>query len=138
MSKNNKPLLKLKVCAKCKLAKPYSEYHKHKINPDGLKYTCKLCRSKEAKEKRLILRKLVLKYYGNKCECCGEDKFEFLALDHINGGGGKHRKEIGGDITLWLIRHNFPEGFRILCHNCNQALGCYGYCPHNTQTTNQN
>ena len=30
----------------------------------------------------------------------------------------------------WLINERFPEGFRVLCHNCNQAIGYYGECPH--------
>ena len=35
----------------------------------------------------------------------------------------------------WLLRHGFPEGFRVLCHNCNQAIGVYGACPHQTGTS---
>ncbi len=71
-----------------------------------------------------------IEHYGGRCECCGEVRYEFLAIDHINGGGEKHRKKIGNKIARWLLRNNFPSGFRILCHNCNQALGHYGYCPH--------
>ena len=76
-------------------------------------------------------REDVLAHYGNKCECCGEDKKEFLSIDHINGGGNKHRKDIGHlNIYVWLKRNNYPKGFRILCHNCNMAKAFYGYCPH--------
>ena len=96
--------------------------------------------SDKAKEtRRLYAKKLrldVLQAYGNKCACCGENGYEFLAIDHINGGGAKQRKELGGQnpFYLWLRRNNYPSGFRILCHNCNQALGAYGYCPHNNLT----
>lgn len=87
----------------------------------------------EILSKRKIARKkereLVIKHYGGRCECCGQSQFEFLAIDHIEGGGGKHRKKVG-NIAPWLIRNNYPDGFRILCHNCNQSLGVYGYCPH--------
>jgi len=31
----------------------------------------------------------------------------------------------------------YPTGFRVLCHNCNQAIGLYGYCPHKTPRTTQ-
>ena len=69
------------------------------------------------------------------CECCGETYLEFLTLDHKNGGGNKHRKQEGlekGSATYWWIIHNdFPEGFRVLCMNCNFSIGMYGYCPHN-------
>ena len=53
-------------------------------------------------------------------------------LDHINGGGRKQRREMGGSLKIykWLIANNFPEGFRLLCMNYNFALGRCGYCPH--------
>ena len=72
-------------------------------------------------------------HYGGKCACCGETEIEFLVIDHINGGGTQHRKEIGkGDkIYRWLRKNNFPEGLRVLCANCNQSYGHYGFCPHN-------
>jgi hypothetical protein len=79
------------------------------------------------------MRLLVLQHYGGKCACCGETEYKFLAMDHINGNGNKHRKEIGsGGKTLyrWLVKNNFPEGFQVLCHNCNVAKGLYGICPH--------
>jgi hypothetical protein len=24
----------------------------------------------------------------------------------------------------------YPPGFRVLCHNCNMAIGLFGVCPH--------
>lgn len=67
-----------------------------------------------------------------RCVCCGEGMLHFLALDHINGGGRKHRQETGGGgFYSWLKRHNYPPGFQVLCHNCNlgrQFNG--GTCPH--------
>lgn len=77
-------------------------------------------------------RKRVIAHYGGKCACCDEDEYEFLAIDHIDGGGNEHRKEInrGGKFHRWLEARGYPEGYRILCHNCNQAIGTYGYCPH--------
>lgn len=75
----------------------------------------------------------VLDYYGGKCVCCGESLKEFLCIDHINGGGTKHRKELKSkhsSMVQWIIRNNYPKEYRVLCHNCNQSLGYYGYCPH--------
>ena len=78
-----------------------------------------------------LRRKLdVISHYGGKCACCGEDRYEFLSIDHINGGGGRHREMIGPHILRWIQKQGYPEGYRILCHNCNQSLGFYGYCPH--------
>ena len=87
------------------------------------------------KEKRKTRKVEVLTYYGGgkaQCACCLENKIEFLCIDHIAGGGTKHRKEVGSGwkMYMWLVSNNFPEGFRTLCHNCNAARGIYGYCPH--------
>lgn len=74
-------------------------------------------------------------YTGDKgmvCDCCGEKTIEFLVLDHINGGGTQHRKKVGSGtgFFLWIIKNNYPSGYRILCHNCNHAVWVYGKCPH--------
>ena len=80
------------------------------------------------------LRIACLSFYGGnppKCNCCKENTYEFLAIDHINGGGNKHKKERGcSSLYAWLVRNNFPDGFQVLCHNCNLAKGFYGACPH--------
>jgi hypothetical protein len=93
------------------------------------------------KNRHAILRLSILQQYSSLipfCACCGEKEINFLCIDHINGGGNKHRKEIsahgkGGNIYNWLYKNNFPEGFQILCHNCNMAKGAYGICPHRKQ-----
>lgn len=75
----------------------------------------------------------VLEHYGGKCACCGESHVEFLAIDHIDGGGNEHRKKLGKSGTtfyFWLRKQGFPDGYRVLCHNCNQSRGYFGYCPH--------
>lgn len=78
------------------------------------------------------LRKEVLNAMGGKCVCCGADRLEFLSVDHINNDGSNHRKEIGGAkaIYRWLKKNNYPEGFQVLCMNCNCAKSWYGICPH--------
>ena len=79
----------------------------------------------------------VMRHYSDgvpQCACCGEQHIEFLTIDHINGGGRKHRKEMPTtNIYLWLIKHKFPKGFRVLCMNCNFAYGIFKYCPHKTK-----
>lgn len=82
----------------------------------------------------LKIKREVLDFYGGKCDCCQETRIEFLSIDHINGGGNKHRQELnisgGKEFYLWLRKNSFPTGYRVLCHNCNQSLGFYHYCPH--------
>lgn len=81
------------------------------------------------------IRREVLEHYGHHCDCCGETREEFLALDHVHGGGNQHRKTITcNSVTVWVYKNNYPEGFRLLCHNCNFSLGAYGYCPHSKET----
>jgi hypothetical protein len=85
-------------------------------------------------EIRLKEKKTVFDHYGNKCFCCGEDKPCFLAIDHIDGHGNQHRKDIGkagSGFYKWLIVNEFPEGFQVLCHNCNMGKHLNGgICPH--------
>lgn len=82
------------------------------------------------KAQRLRDRQAVLNAYGRVCACCSESRYEFLAIDHIEGGGKRHRIQIRIGLDRWLVKNSFPDGYRILCHNCNMALGFYGYCPH--------
>lgn len=83
-------------------------------------------RVKRREQKQSIINK-----YGGKCICCGEKYIEFLTMDHINGDGAQHRKKIGrGNLYKWIITHNYPNTFRVLCYNCNCSIGHYGYCPH--------
>ena len=78
-------------------------------------------------------RILALSNHGGKCTCCDISTYEFLAIDHINGGGTKERKTKYPNSQSFyadLAAHPQPEKYRVLCHNCNSALGYYGYCPH--------
>lgn len=91
---------------------------------------------KMLKERRLMIKKFIIAYYSdgkNCCNCCGEKQIQFLSVDHIDNDGYKHRKIIGpGRLNWWLLRNYLPDGFQILCFNCNTAKGFYGKCPHQT------
>lgn len=112
-------------------SKVHPEYHKryYEKNKDLI--------LKRARTQSNNIRIEVLSHYSKgilKCACCGEALLEFLCIDHINGDGEKHRKLIGISAGRafyhWLKNNNYPNGFRVLCHNCNCAKGFYGYCPH--------
>ena len=65
----------------------------------------------------------VIAYYsqGNMaCSRCGFADIRALSVDHINGGGTKHRSEVGEGRAFWrwLVKNNYPEGYQILCMNC--------------------
>ena len=78
------------------------------------------------------------------CNCCGiHSHVDFLALDHIFGrvemdsipelvAIGYSSKLENNKLKDWIMRNNFPDGFQILCHNCNFAKGYprnNGKCP---------
>lgn len=94
------------------------------------------------RDRRLMLRMQMIAAYGGKCVCCGESEVAFLELDHINGGGRAHRRELGSSSSktmyLWLQKRGWPrEGFQLLCANCNQGRQRNGgTCPHSARKAN--
>lgn len=133
---------KTQKCIDCGVEKPFNEefFYKHANQKSGLYTRCKECFKERSSENGELYRQRMrldaIYHYSNnnpKCACCGENHLEFLALDHINGGGNKERKELkkmGTNMFVYLFKKGYPEGYRVLCHNCNMSLGCYGYCPH--------
>ena len=107
-----------------KITKKYNKNHRKEANE----------RTKKWEQK---IKKVVISYYSNgldKCECCGEEYIEFLTIDHIKGDGNKHRKSFKTSIYSWLIKHNFPVGFRVLCMNCNFARRFGKKCLHEVKS----
>ena len=87
-------------------------------------------------ERQIVQKRCVLAHYGGECcSCCGETEIAFLTIDHIGGGGGKHRAEVGSNIYPWLIKSGFPLGYRVLCMNCNWVMREGRQCPHQAQRT---
>jgi hypothetical protein len=108
--------------------KNYRAVHKEELQKDRELNKGNKRRVDKARHKKL--RQEVLGHYGEKCVCCGEAALEFLAIDHIGGNGKTAGNRSGDKFYRWLKANNWPAGFRTLCHNCNQAIGYYGYCPH--------
>lgn len=99
------------VCIRCGLQPVASKGHKN----------CWDC-VKAHRKSHADLKILIVNAYGGPvCVGCGETEMCCLQMDHINGGGGKHAKEIGGrgKMYRWLRDNDFPPGFRVLCANCN-------------------
>lgn len=140
-----------KFCPKCHIIKPITDFYANKNHQNKCRECyhlqnkewynrnrIKRCKQtilwgKRNKDKRHTydkrakqkLRITVLTHYGNnKCACtqCGETRLPCLSIDHINGGGNKHRKSFlsnsGQAIYRWLFKENYPLGFRTLCMNC--------------------
>ena len=55
--------MKNKICTKCKIEKPLSEFTKFSISNDGLRYRCKECRKKYCKDNAEYLKFYRVKHY---------------------------------------------------------------------------
>ena len=76
-------------------------------------------------------KKACIAHYSNgtmECNYCGFNNIYALCLDHINNDGAKWRKDNftssrgnnGGSNTFNRVKQlGFPEGFQVLCANCN-------------------
>ncbi len=137
-------------CGTCQIQKVLSFDNFYRCNQKyakGYGHICKPCYRKRDGARRVEhnaassrhlkkLRLAALQAYSGKsphCACCRESNLEFLSIDHIHGGGRKHRMELKGKGVVfcrWLRDQGYPPGFRVLCHNCNFSMGIYGYCPH--------
>lgn len=96
--------------------KAYCEAHREKKNMDS-------------KARRYNRKVDVMSRYGGRCACCGEEQVDALCMDHINGDGSVHRKEIGsGRLYKWLQDNDYPAGFQVLCWNCNAVKSIRGKC----------
>jgi len=121
--------------------KKYREKHREKLLILNKKWNFENRVEQSIKKKKIYnrYRMDILIHYSNgvpQCACCGELEYEFLTIDHIAGGGRKHTTTIrmrGNNFYRYLILNNFPDGYQILCMNCNHAIGRQnsdGVCPH--------
>jgi hypothetical protein len=118
-----------KECDPCRL--------KNNANRKARRRTIKgrLAEKVRSRRANVALRIETLEAYGGcRCACCGETLVEFLEIDHINNNGGSHRREInkvgGGKFYRWLRANGYPDGYQVLCSNCNLAKFRSGECPH--------
>lgn len=65
-------------------------------------------------------RSAIICSYGDQCVQCGENKYEKLTIDHVNGRGTQHRKEMTTNIIDYLYNNKVDkDGYQVLCYNCN-------------------
>jgi len=75
------------------------------------------------KARHAVLKYTIFTHYSNgepRCAHCGFKDIRALSIDHINGGGTAHRRSLGSSekFYYWLKKNNFPDGFQVLCMNC--------------------
>lgn len=106
-----------------KIRKQQNDYHKKYYHSGG-----KDIMRERTKKWENETKKKVMFHYSNgeiKCAICGEKDIDVLTIDHIYGGGNRIRTEIlkstasGMHTYRYLIKKGFPEGYRVLCFNCN-------------------
>lgn len=137
----------LKRCYKCELFKE-NKYFSLNTKNGYYNSRCKSCQSEYAKNKLVrtrnnaqrrdaysALKTEIIMALGGFCDCCKITEIEFLTIDHIEGGGRLHRKLLGSKAMYQQIKSDgFPKDkYRVLCYNCNCAIGHYGSCPHQHQ-----
>jgi hypothetical protein len=123
----------MKVCASCKAVRPQTDYAESKVTKGRAVSFCSVCQAKRLRY-RQRLRAEMIRAYGGRCACCGEETPEFLGIDHVYNDGAQERREgksSGFQFYAWLRTRGYPkDGYQLLCHNCNLAKGTYGECPH--------
>lgn len=77
-----------------------------------------------AKNQRIKVE--VLSHYSGgipHCAICRESRLVCLSIDHIRGGGNKHKKDLGIIVVIyqWLRGQGYPDGYQVLCMNCQFA-----------------
>lgn len=141
------------ICKSCSIKKVKEWYKKIATNPklkeklykrhnQWRKENSEIVNGYNRKYSRKVRLDIFSFYGGNppKCACCGEMTYQFLSIDHIKGGGHKHREELkklGYTLYQWLKKNNYPIGYQVLCFNCNQAKGLFGKCPHKKKYENK-
>jgi len=79
-----------------------------------------IAKKRIGKPSRLRHRVAILEMFGNKCAHCGYTDWRALEIDHIHGGGTKHRKTFSSPTMYYKhILSVAGEGFQLLCSNCN-------------------
>ena len=102
--------------------------------------TKKFCKNNKEKinQYRLSVKHDVIKKYGGKCACCGEQQILFLTIDHKNNDGNIDRMKTYGiknpPTTTWYLklkREELRNDLQVLCFNCNLGKHInHGICPH--------
>jgi hypothetical protein len=129
-----------RCCTTCGVVKPleafYAQRHAHSLLNRSTR--CIDCTRASNRARARERKRLVVQHYSGGvgcCACCGVADLAFLSIDHLDGGGTQHRASIKAtenatDFYRWLIKQGYPPGYRVLCYNCNMAIGFYGECPH--------
>lgn len=147
--------VQLLYCSACKGYLPFDSFSNAARSPHGKMWRCKNCdfeiTTARRDKVRLELMQLISGKFVPACECCGENEFRFLSIDHVNQDGAARRKTLARKLgrksanndrsrgqlpsDASVVRHlinNADErvGLQVLCYNCNFARNAHRVCPH--------
>ena len=97
----------------------------------------------EKKASAVKLRLEVFSHYSKKlsksdiacCRCCLYNDIRGLTMDHIIphaklSASEKLIPRTGTALWQYLRLNNYPDGYQVLCANCNGMKGIHEDCPH--------
>lgn len=120
-----------KTCVCCGVSKPIEKFKLAWGREGCRRNRCSAC---DSRRERANIKLDMLKAFGAKCSCCGEDNPYFLSLDHVQNDGAHERNRLGyGEVQIYrkARREGWPrDRYACLCMNCNFAKGHFGFCPH--------
>lgn len=142
-----------KVCNDCGEEKPLSEFRlQSRRTRSGKPYRepyCTPCRnarnrsyyntSKEERTAQMLeyrwgIKQQAIERYGGACDCCGEDTMSFLTLTEKELQKEEPKQQgwysAGFTLARYVIKHDFPDGYIVLCFNCEAGRVQNGICPH--------
>jgi hypothetical protein len=119
-----------KLCSRCKQSKIIANFGKGNSSRCGLSSWCKECNNNYNIITSRITRMEFILAYGGKCNCCGETELSLLTIEHIRGKGHKLIYDSMTRLLRQLKALNWPEGYTVLCFNCNLSTAYGRPCIH--------
>lgn len=124
LNENNKYPNQGNICKPCKreYIRKYALKRKERV-PEYLRW--------HRRQSAAKLKLETFQHYSSECpQCakCGYSDIRALSIDHVNGGGSQHRRDLGfansgggggGEkFYRWLKKNEYPQGYQVLCLNC--------------------
>lgn len=110
----------MKRCPRCGEEKPLDGFFKNKARKGGLSGYCRPCQTAANNGRTAALRSRAIDAIGGPvCVGCGFADVRALTIDHKDGGGAQHRREVVSSNGLYRAVILEPHKYQCLCHNCN-------------------
>jgi hypothetical protein len=128
--------MKTKKCSVCLVRKDLKNFYECKTKLYSMCFDCSKKKSRDwylknkethnrrSSERYRLIRNELFNLLGNECCQCGIQDYRVFSIDHVGGGGKKHRSEkgVGTGFMYRILREikNESKKYQILCLNCNR------------------